>query len=150
MVRAVAAIFALIILAMIGVGGLDAALREAGDDFTVVNETWTPDAGNVTDLENSNLTGAFYSDTVEVYDENKTLQDAETDYIWYSDNGTIQAVVGGGLENDSNATVTYTYQQTTEEQRTYTRLAGLVPKSISVIIPVFVFLLFLMMMKGGM
>jgi hypothetical protein len=128
-VRAILALIAIGILAMGGLAGMQAGLENAGTDNVVTNETWTPDAGNVTTLEESNRSGAYYGDNVTVYDENGTQMDLGEDYEWYVGNGTVKALVGGDLDGDSEATITYSYQQTTKEQRDLTAMAGQVPRA---------------------
>lgn len=113
----VVAIFGLVVVAMLAAYGFQAALADAGEDYTVVNETFTPGAGTITELENSNLTGGYYDNATEVYDGNGTEMDAGTDYTWLESNGTIRTLAGGGLDGDSEATITYSYQQTSKEQR---------------------------------
>jgi hypothetical protein len=148
MARAVAAIFALLLLATVGTFGIQAALENAGENEIVVNETWTPNAGNVTVLDESERTGAYYSNETTVFDENDTVMERGTDYEWLTGNGTIKAVVGGGLDGDSDAKITYRYQQTTSEQRALTSTLALLPQVLGLLAPVFLFVLFLMLVRG--
>lgn len=115
----VVAIFGLVVVAMITVYGFQAALADAGERNTVVNETFTPSAGTITELENSNLNGAYYENTTSVYNDASPPDEMDrgTDYRWYESNGTVEAVSGGGLDGESSATISYQYQQTTGEQR---------------------------------
>lgn len=113
----VVAVFGLAIVAILAVYGFQAALADAGENNLVVNETFTPSASTVTELDNSGQTGAYYDNETTVYDENSTVMDRGSDYLWYESNGTVEAVSGGGLDGDSEATITYAYQQTTSEQR---------------------------------
>jgi len=148
MSRVVVVFIALAVLAMVGVSAYDASLAEAGEDFIVTNETFTPDSGNVTNLSESNRGGVYYSDNATVYDENHTRMDYGTDYVWFTDNGTIKTLSGGGLDGDSNATVSYEYQVTTESQRDLTALLGQVPRVFGFALP-FGALLFLLYLAGG-
>lgn len=148
MSRAIVAVFALIILAIVGVWGVQAALEDAGEDFTVTNETWTPDAGNVTTLNESNRNGAYYADRVTVYDEDRAEMDEGTDYEWFTDNGTVKALSGGGLDGDANATITYSFQQTSSQQRQFADLAGQIPRALGVLFPMFLLVIFLLLVKG--
>lgn len=148
MARVVLAIIAIGVLAMVGTAGLQAALENAGADHTVVNETWTPDAGNVTALDESNRTGAYYAHNATVYDENGTEMDAGTDYEWYVGNGTVEALTGGGLENDSDATVTYSFQQTTAEQRQLAAVAGQLPRLMGLALPLGALLVLFVFLSG--
>lgn len=144
MPRAVAAVLVLIIFAMVGVSGLEAALASGGDAVTVENETWTPDSGTVTQLDDSNQTGAFYDESVTVRDENGTLSDEGTDYEWFESNGTVKALSGGNLDGDSSATITYEYQQTSDEERALAGLLAWTPRLLGLVIPAFVVVLFLL------
>lgn len=148
MTRAVAAIFALFVLTIAGIGAYEAALEAAGSEHTVTNETWTPDAGTVTTLNKSNLGGAYYDHNVTVYDEFDTRMDRSTDYRWFPGNGTIKAVVGGGLDGDANATVTYSYQLTTGQQRALTGVLGTLLRMVVVVAPLFVVILFFLVVSG--
>lgn len=148
MSKAVIAVFGLIILAVMGVYVTEAALEDAGEDVVVTNETWTPDAGNVTTLDDSNRDGAFYSHTVTVYDENGTEMENGTDYQWFVDNGTVKALTGGGLDGDSSATITYEYQQTTAEQRQFAAALANLPQALGIIAPLGLAILFLAFLSG--
>lgn len=135
MARTVVAILGIVVVAIFVIYGFQAALATAGKDYVVTNETWQPDAGNVTQLENSGLPGGYYGNETAVYDENQTLQDRGTDYVWFQSNGTVKALTGGGLDGDSSATISYTYQQTTEEQRGMAKVLNMVPTFLVVVIP---------------
>lgn len=145
MVRVILAVLCIGILASMAVVGLQAGLEDAGEDFTVDNETWTPDAGNVTTLDESNRNGAYYGETVDVWDENGNLTEEGADYEWYAGNGTVKALSGGALDGDTSATITYSYQQTTAEQRQMASLLGQLPRMMGFALPIgaFLFLLFL-------
>lgn len=147
MTRAVVAVLVLILLAATGVAGLEAALETAGDNVVVENETWEPDAGNVTQLSDSNRTGAYYDENVTVYDENGNLSEPGSDYEWFPGNGTVKALQGGNLDGDTSATITYGYQQTTQEQRNLAGMLGLLPQVIGILAPVFLFVLFLLFLS---
>lgn len=128
-----------------GLATFQAGLELAGEDQTIENETWTPDPGNVTALDESNRDGAYYTDNVSVYGEMGGEMEYGSDYIWYAGNGTVQAVQGGDLDGDAEATITYGYQQTTAEQRSLTELAAQVPRGFGffvLFIPVLLLLLF--------
>lgn len=148
MSRAVVALLALVILSIGGVYATQAALENAGEDHTVTNETWTPDAGNVTTLEESNRDGAYYNTNVTVYDENGTEMDAGTDYEWFVGNGTVKALVGGDLEGDADATITYKFQQTTEEQRALAATLAEIPGMLGLILPVGLVVFFFAFLRG--
>jgi len=149
MPRAILAVIAIAILASTAVYGLQAGLETAGEDHTNTNETWTPDAGNVTTLDDSNRTGAYYDKNVTVYDENDTLMDPGTDYEWYPGNGTIKTLTSGGLDNDSDALITYQYQQTTREQRQFARVLSHIPQLMGLALPLGALLVFLLFIRGA-
>lgn len=148
MSRAVVGLLALVILSIGGVYATQAALENAGEDHFVTNETWTPDAGNVTTLEESNRNGAYYDTNVTVYDENGTEMDSGTDYKWYTGNGTVKALVGGGLDGDSSATISYGFQQTTAEQRALAGTLAKIPGMLGLILPVGLAVFFFAFLRG--
>lgn len=117
--RALFVLLAVALLVLVGASAADSALVQAGDEQTVTNETWSPNAGSVTTLDESNRNDAYYDDTVDVWDENGTAMDSEQDYVWYRTNGTIKTVEGGRLAGDSDANITYGYAVTSEVQRDF-------------------------------
>lgn len=148
MPRAIAAIFALIIMVTAGIYGMQFALEGAGESYTVTNETFTSDPGNVTLLEESNRTGAYYADSRDVAVYNITASgdvelEAGVDYKWIADNGTIKSLSGGALDPATDAQISYSFQQTTAEQRELTNLIGLLPAAVALAIPAFALVLFL-------
>lgn len=149
MSRVVLAFVAIAILSMAGVSAYQAGLADAGEDYVVTNETWTPDAGNVTTLEESNRSGVYYSENVTVYDENGSVMDAGTDYRWFTDNGTVTALAGGGLDGDSTAKISYAYQVTTKSQRDLAGLAGEIPRVAGLALPFGALLFLLFLVRGG-
>lgn len=146
--RVFVALFGFVIIAGIAIYGGQAALSDAGDDVTVTNETWTPDAGNWTDLDKSNIEFASYDETVTVRDENETLMDRGTDYDWNSTDGTVFTIIGGGLDGDANATITYDYQVSTGQQRTFAATLGVLPQVVGAILPLFAVVV-LLRIAGG-
>lgn len=113
------ALIAVAVLVLAGASAISSTLVQSGTQSQTVNETWTPDPGNVTVLDNSKITGAYYNQTVSVYDENGTPQTAGTDYVWYDSNGTVKALQSGGLDGDSSANITYGWSETSSEQRNF-------------------------------
>jgi hypothetical protein len=148
MPRIVLMMIALAVFATVGVAGFQAGLENAGEDQLVVNETWTPDAGNVTTLDESNRDGAYYSENVTVFDENETEMEAGTDYRWFGANGTIKALAGGSLDGDSEATVSYSYQQTTETQRSMATILAAIPQLAGLALPIGALFVLLLFIKG--
>ena len=142
MVRAVVAVVGLGIVAMLFLAGVQAGLQNAGYERTQVNETFQPaNATNVTSLNFSNLDSAYYDRNITVYDENDTLMRHGQDYDWIRENGTVRTLSGGGLVNDTNATVSYSWQQTTAEQRDMAAMLGDIPQAVGVIAPALILLL---------
>lgn len=149
MSRIVLAIIGIAILSMAGIAAFQAGLAEAGEDYVVTNETWTPDAGNVTALDESNRKGVYYSDNATVYDENDTRMEYGTDYVWYTDNGTVKALGGGGLDGDSSATISYQYQVTTRSQRELAGVVGQIPRVAGLALPLGALMFLLFLVRGG-
>lgn len=149
MPRIVLAFLAVGILAMMAVAGSQAALETAGEDHTINSETWTPDAGNVTTLDESNRDGAYYNETAVVKDENGNDSEAGVDYEWFAGNGTVKALSGGNLDGDTSATITYSFQQTTEEQRQFAAMLAELPRLIGIALPVGAILFLFLLIRGG-
>lgn len=149
MPRLLLAFVAIAILSMAGLAAYEAGLAEAGDDFVATNESWTPDAGNVTALDESNRNGVYYSKNATVYDENGTVMDAGTDYRWITDNGTVKALSGGGLAGDSSAKITYGYEVTTKSQRDIAGTLGQIPRLAGLALPIGALMFLLFLARGG-
>lgn len=149
MPRIVIAFIALAILASVGVAGLQSSLETAGEDYDIENETWTPDPGSVTELDNSNRAGAYYAENVTVYNESDVEMDAGDDYRWHSSNGTVEALAGGDLDGDSSATITYRFQQTTEDQRQFASLLGQVPRMMGFALPLGAVMFLFVLLRGA-
>lgn len=106
------------ILLVGGVFAVDAAFTESGDDIQITNETFTDTtAGNIVELDDSKQTGAFYENETTVFNDSDAKMEENTDYQWFEVNGTLKVLSGGDLAGDANGTVSYSYDQTTEEQR---------------------------------
>lgn len=148
MVRIVLAFIALAILATVGVAGLQASLEDAGEDYEITGESWTPDAGNVTTLDESNRQGAYYNETVQVYDGNDNPSEAGVDYRWYDGNGTVKALSGGNLDGDTSATIHYSFQQTTQEHRQMTALLGNLPRMMGLMLPIGAMMMLFIVIRG--
>lgn len=118
--RALLALVAVALLILLGFNIIGAAVQEAGTDHTVTNETFTPSTSSYVTLNESNRDDVSYvvEDSVTVHDENGTLVDSG-DYDWERTNGTIKAASGGQLDGDANATITYRFAETTENQRQF-------------------------------
>lgn len=148
MARAVIAVVLLLGAAVFGIMAFDAAMANAGEDYLVTNETWTPSAGSVTQLENSELAGGYYDNSTNVYDQSGAEVDRGTDYEWFQNNGTVKALVGGALDGDSSANITYAYQQTSAEQRALAGLVARLPQLLAVLVPLFGLVILLLILGG--
>lgn len=148
MSRAVVAILGIVLVGVIGIYAAQAGLANASEDRTVDNETWTPTVGVVTELDHSNQTGATYGGEVDIWDENGTVMTNGTDYEWYDGNGTVKALAGGGLDGDSTATITYGFQQTSEEQRALAGIVAMLPRALGILIPLLGVALLFAFLKG--
>lgn len=144
--------FGLLVIALVGVAALQAGLISGGDDITNVNETWTPNAGSVTQLEDSELDNAYYDNTTTVYNTTGSTaveMDEGTDYEWIESNGTVKAIAGGGLDGATEATITYSYQLTTDEEERIAGMLAQVPRIAGVALPVFGVLFLLLFLGRG-
>jgi len=138
--RIVLAAMALAIVGMMGLVAVDASLEANGDRKVIDNETFTPNPGNLTTLSDSKIEEARYNNTVRVWNDSEVEMEAETDYEWYSDNGTLKTIAGGRLAGDSQGNITYGYLLLTEEQAEMEALVTLIPTIIG---PGILFLLLL-------
>lgn len=112
--RALIILLAVAMLVLVGAAAANSALTTAGQHETIVNETFTPDSGNITTLNQSNRVDCcIYDRTVTVYDEKGSLAVNQTDYRWYPSNGTIKTLSGGELDGDNSATITYGFSTPT-------------------------------------
>lgn len=148
MTRAVVAIIGIVLVGGVAVWGLQAAAADAGAETTIDGETFTPDAGNVTELDHSNLADTYYSESVTVRDGGGNLVDPGADYVWDEDNGTIQTVSGGALDGASSATISYDYQTTTSDQNALIGITAMLPRVMGVLAPLLGVALLLLFLKG--
>jgi len=148
MSRAVVAILGILLIGGVAVWGLQAAAADAGDKTTIDGESFTPDAGTVTTLEHSELANTYYAETVTVRDGNDDLVDPGEDYVWFEGNGTIKTVTGGELDGSSSATISYSYQSTTSDQRALIGITAMLPRILGVLAPLLGVALLLLFLKG--
>lgn len=146
--RAIIALVGIALFALIGIIGMNAALANNASLTTVENETWTPDPGNVTELNDSNLEGADYNETVTVRDNSGTVMTDGTDYEWFAGNGTVKALTGGGLDGETEATISYGYERPPPEQVQMAVTLSQLPASAGIILPFGVILVFLLLIKN--
>ena len=148
MARAVAAILGIAIIFAFGVYGLQAAVNNAGTNYDIDGEDFTPSAGDVTTLQHSNLPDTHYSDQVEVRDTNGDLVDKNEDYIWFDRNGTVKTVVGGELDGDNGATIDYRYEVTTDEQRALIQIPAMLTRVGGALLPLLGVGILLVLLRG--
>lgn len=142
----------LLIVAIVGVGMLQAGLISGGDDISNVNETWTPNPGSVTQLDDSELDNAYYDNETTVYNTtgSTAVEMTEgTDYEWTESNGTVKAISGGGLDGATEATITYSYQLTTDEEERIAGLLAQIPRAAGVFLPLLGILVLIVFLRGG-
>jgi len=144
MARVIVAVFALAILGMMGVAAFDAALDDVGEDTQIVNESFTPVGGDVTELSESNKNTVYYdtSEDIRVFNATDVKMSEPGDYEWIQSNGTIVTNSSGDLAGDPSANISYGYNDVTEEQDTLASLAALIPQLIG---PLVLFMLILFM-----
>lgn len=147
--RVILAIVVIAVFAMLAPMGFDAIISENKERTDITNETWTPDAGNITELEDSNLEAAEYDQTVTVHDENDTEMTDGTDYEWFHDNGTVTALKGGDLDGDSSANITYGYDRPPAEQVTMSSILAQIPAVTGMLLPLGALLFLLLLVRGG-
>ena len=117
----------LVALALIfggGVVAINASFANSGEATLVENEQWNPDVGNVTTLNYSNLDTAIYEPSVSVHNDSGRLMMAGEDYVWFRSNGTVKAVADGDLAGETNATITYRFNQPDSSSRAVASLLG--------------------------
>jgi hypothetical protein len=115
------------VLLLAGALAVGYAGGEAGQQYTVENESWKGTPGEWTQLNESNVPNATYESSVSVRDSNGTRMRPGQDYAWNTTNGTVKVVDDGRLDNNDggllsddtgeNATITYGYGVPTEQQQ---------------------------------
>lgn len=148
MPRAIVAIMAIVVVGAVAVFGLQAAAVDAGTDRSVDGESFTPDAGNVTALDHSNLDDVTYDEGVTVYDSEGGVVNPDSDYVWYQGNGTLRTVAGGALDGDASATIDYGYQTRSEDQQALIGLVAMLPRIVGVLVPVLGVALLFVLLRG--
>lgn len=112
-------VLAVVVLGLFLVVGLTAVnqqFTETGADINTT-ESFVADPGNVTQLNGSNIEGAFYDERVTVTDDKGRLVTEGEDYLWYQQNGTIKTLQGGALSDGENVTISYRYSAPTPQAR---------------------------------
>lgn len=149
MARAIVALFGLVIILGAGTLAMHAGFVNAGEDQTVVNESFTPGSGGVVTLDESNNRNAFYAPDNEttVYNGSDVEMEEGTDYEWIQKNGTVDVLSGGDLAGSGSSNITYSFQETNEEQRQWADVFGSINRGLGLIIPVLGFVLLLLLIK---
>lgn len=119
----VVALVGVALVLVLGVVAVNGAYANTGP-HTDTSETFTPNAGTVTTLNESNSPALVYDTTVTVTDENGTLMLEGDDYTWYEQNGTIKTLAGGRLEGDTEATIDWGWNAPDREARAMASLMG--------------------------
>jgi len=143
-------VVAVAVLLLAGALAVGYAGGEAGQRYSVDNETWTADPGNETNLSQSYVPNASYGSTVTVKDTNcgggdfgggdencEQLRPGE-DYVWNNENGTIKAVENGSINDSEQSTISYGYGVPTDQQQ---RLIGVFATGYEVLAPLVVILM---------
>lgn len=100
--------FALLLIT--GISAIDAAAQNSGEHTDIDGESWAPNAGTFTELDDSRIDGAVYSDNVTVRNESGARMEPGSDYEWDRNNGTVKALSGGNLDGTGqNASISYSY-----------------------------------------
>lgn len=149
--RAILAIVGIALFSMIAIMGFNAALADNQQRTDITNESFTPDAGNVTELQDSRLDAATYDDdsNVTVYNASDVEMTEGTDYEWFQENGTLKTLSGGDLEGDATANVSYGYDRPPADQVMLSQVLSQIPRTIGALLPVFALLFLLLIVRGS-
>lgn len=114
-------LLALAILLLVGAAAGSEAFETSAEKRTI-DENFSPSPG-VIELEHSNLANVSYVEQVRVRSnvtaggEEEILVVEGTDYLWHSNNGTIEVLSGSRLSDGGDANVTYAYYAQSSFQR---------------------------------
>ena len=147
--RAFVVFLALAVLAVAGVQIFQAGLADAGAQTEIAEESFNPSAGTVQQLQASKLDNAYYSQSVQVRNENSDRSIGGEDYEWFEQNGTIKPLVGGNLDGDTSATINYSYRQTTSRQRGFAATLSQIPSVMGLALPVGLVLAMIAALRGS-
>ena len=137
------------VLLLAGALAVGYAGGEAGQRYSVENETWTADPGNDTNLSYSYVANASYDSTVTVRDSNcgdevtngdqncEQLRPGE-DYRWDNQNGTVKALENGSINESEESTISYGYGVPNDQQQ---RLVGVFATGYQAMAPLVVILM---------
>lgn len=105
------------VLLLAGTLAVSYAGGEAGQQYSVENESWTADPGNTTELNQSFVANASYESSVTVEDSGGDRLRPGEDYVWATENGTVRATENGSLSDGEQATIDYRYGVPTAQQQ---------------------------------
>jgi hypothetical protein len=135
----VAAVILLAIIGFVtlaGIGATSSASQQAATPVDVTNESFTaPAEGATYTVANRSDSGLNWSDTVTVYSDGGQLKQAGTDYEWFPGNGTLLVVNGSTLADDSDAQISYHYQN---QSATTARAVRYIATNIDLLTPLVV------------
>lgn len=93
------------------------AVKGSQDGTDVVNETWQPTAGSVTQLDNSDEDLVFTDQENVTVTQNGTTIQPQGNWTWYESNGTIKTNSSTAMNTSETALINYTYYEPTEQQQ---------------------------------
>lgn len=117
MSRAAAAVV-LVFLVIFSIGApfvIGAAIEDSKATYQPRHE-FTPEPGTTYSFDESEIDGATYFDNETVRHDNGTVAEEGVEYEWHTSNGTLTVLDGGDLHEDSNASITFTYNGQTSRQ----------------------------------
>lgn len=116
---------AVAVLVLAGIAAVDAGVSQVGQKQSF-SESFTPSAGDVTQLNQSDLDPVRYFDVsnVTVTNASDVIMAPGVDFEWLQSNGTVQTITGGRLDGDPSATITYGYRTTSDTVRNVTGVAA--------------------------
>ena len=128
-----------VILLLIFVPYILSASSVAGEQQTILNETWVPNTAAATNLVQSNLAGVIY-DPYPVVKTNgttnpKILAVDGVDYTFYNTNGTVQAIAGGKLDGLTDASIDYMYVAPNKATSTQLTMLSNLIQSLGALLP---------------
>jgi hypothetical protein len=141
----VVAVVILVLLGAFGALSFQASLESGGQTQVVTNETFTPDASNITTLSESDRDDVVYARdrAVTVRDSNGTEMQPGSDYEWRRSNGSLRTVAGGDLDGEPSANITYSYAFIDDDQRLFASLLSRIPTILGLAAPALVIIIFL-------
>lgn len=122
-VPAAVAVVAVMLFAVGGIYVLDASAQDSRHQIAVTNTSFTPDGGNISSTEYSNLSRAEYDESVTVRGEDKSVIDQTGNYTWHTSNGTLRTTPNSTLANQSVGYLSLNYTGQTPKQTAVTNIS---------------------------